>query len=170
MENLTLNKSINLYFIDRGNPLTNLSGKLDDEGCRFVQERFNFLEVSGVTLSVDIKKISRDCWQLNGRLVAQVTQACVTTGQPVKEKLDIKLEERYVLQSEQDRHIAEIDIYAANVEVLETNILQVGELIAQIIGVEADSFPKQKDRPEVYVFGRENRNEHPFAKLSSLKK
>ena len=88
----------------------------------------------------------------------------------MKEKLDIRLEERYVLQNEQEGHIAEIDVDAANVEVLETNILQVGELIAQTIGVGADSFPKQKNTPEVHVFGSDNKDEHPFAKLSSLKK
>jgi len=170
MQNLTLDKKIDLYLIDRDKPLTTLSGKLDDDGCRFVQERFNFVDISGVTISADIKKISKDCWELTGRLVAQVTQACVATGQPVKEKLDITLEERYVLQNEQDGHIAEIDLNAANVEFLETNILQVGELIAQTIGVEADSFPKQKNTPEVHVFGSDNKDEHPFAKLSSLKK
>ena len=88
----------------------------------------------------------------------------------MKEKLDITLEERYVLQNEQEGHIAEIDVDAANVEVLETNILQVGELIAQTIGVEAESFPKQKNTPEVHVFGGDNNDEHPFAKLSRLKK
>ena len=170
MQNLTLDKNIDLYLIDRGSPLTTLSGTLDDDGCRFIQERFNFFDVSGVTISANIKKISKDCWELTGTLIAQVTQACVATGQPVKEKLDIRLEERYVLQNEQEGHIAEIDVDAANVEVLETNILQVGELIAQTIGVGADSFPKQKNTPEVHVFGSDNKDEHPFAKLSSLKK
>ncbi len=170
MQNFTLDKKIDLYLIDRGEPITTLSGTLDDDGCRFVQERFSFVDVSSVALSANIKKISKDCWELTGRLLAQVTQACVSTGLPVKEKLDITLEERYVLHNERDGPVAEIDCDAANVEVLETNILQVGELIAQTIGVEADSFPKQINTPGVHVFGSENIDEHPFAKLSSLKK
>ena len=170
MQNLTLDKKIDLYLIDRGKPLTTLSGTLDDDGCLYVRERFSFVDVSGVTISANIKKISKDCWELTGRLVAHVTQACVATGHPVKEKLDITLEERYVLQNDRDGHIAEIDVNAANVEVIETNILRVGELIAQTIGVEADSFPKQKNTPKIHVFGSENNVEHPFAKLSSLKK
>ena len=170
MQNLTLDKKIDLYLIELGKPLLTLSGMLDDDGCRFVQERFNFVNVSGVVISADIKKISTDCWELTGRLVARVTQACVATGKPVKEKLDITLEERYVLHNETYRYAAEVDVDAANVEILETNILQVGELIAQTIGVEAASFPKQKNTPEVHVFGSENSDEHPFAKLSSFKK
>ena len=170
MQNLTLDRKIDLYLIGRGKHLTNLSGTLDDDGCQLVKERFGFVAVGDVTLLAVIKQISKDCWELKGRLVAQVTQICVATGQPVKEKLDITLEERYVLQNEQIGHIAEIDVNAANVEVLETNILQVGELIAQTIGIEADSFPKQKNTPEVHVFGSDNKDEHPFAKLSTLKK
>ena len=99
MQIFTLDKKIDLYLINRGNPLLTLSGTLDDDSCRFVQERFNFINVSGVAISAHIKKISKDCWEVTGRLVAQVTQACVATGQPVKEKLDITLEERYVLHN-----------------------------------------------------------------------
>ncbi|MCH1428189.1 MAG: hypothetical protein L7V88_03980, partial [Alphaproteobacteria bacterium] len=62
MQNLTIDKNIDLYLIDRGKPLTTLSGTLDDDGCRFIQERFNFFDVSGVTISANIKKISKDCW------------------------------------------------------------------------------------------------------------
>ena len=170
MQVFTLDKKIDLNLINRGNPLLTLSGTLDDDSCRFVKERFNFVDVSSVVISAHIKKISKDCWELTGRLVAQVTQPCVATGQPLKEKLDITLEERYVLHNEIHRCVAEIDVDAANVEVLETNILQVGELIAQTIGIEADSFPKQKNTPEVHVFGSDNKDEHPFAKLSTLKK
>ena len=170
MQRLTLDKKIDLYLINRGDPSLTLSGTLDDDGCRFVKERFNFVDVSNVVMSAHIKKISKDCWELTGRLIAQVTQACIATGQPVKEKLDITLEERYVLHNEIHRCVAEIDVDAANVEVLGTNILQVGELIAQIIGIEADSFPKQKNTPKIHFFGSDNNVEHPFAKLSSLKK
>ena len=170
MQNLTLDKKIDLLVVESGEPSLTLFGELDDAGCRYVQERFNFINVSGVIINADIKKISKDCWELSGNLFAEVTQVCVVTGQPVQEKLDIILEERYVLPKNRDEYNTEIDVNSVNVEVLETNILEVGELIAQIIGVEADSFPKQKNTPGSQIFGNEDRNEHPFAKLASLKK
>ena len=170
MQNLTLDKKIDLLGIDSKDPSMTLSGLLDADGCLYVQERFGFINVDGVIIKANIKNISNGCWELLGNLTAQVTQICVVTGQPVKEKLDIILEERYVLQNNGDEYITEIDANAANVEVLETNILEVCELIAQIIGVEADSFPKQKNTPENHFFGNEDSDEHPFAKLASLKK
>ena len=88
----------------------------------------------------------------------------------MKEKLEINLEERYVLQTDCASMIAEIDIGAPNVEVLETNILDINEFIAQIIGVEAESFPKLYSTSETHFFESNDKKENPFAKLASLKK
>ena len=81
-----------------------------------------------------------------------------------------RLEERYVLQTDYASTIAEIDIGAPNVEVLETNILDIKELIAQIIGVEAESFPKLHSASESHFFESKDKKENPFAKLASYKK
>jgi hypothetical protein len=88
----------------------------------------------------------------------------------VKEKLEINLEERYVLQTDCASMIAEIDIGLPNVEVLETNILDINEFIAQIIGVEAESFPKLYSTHETHFFESNDKKVNPFAKLASLKK
>ena len=143
---------------------------LDIDSCSYLQKRFDFIEVSNVILSANIKKISKDCWELKGNLVAQITQKCVVTCKPVKEKLEINLEERYVLQTDCASMIAEIDIGAPNVEVLEKNILDINEFIAQIIGVEAESFPKLHSTSETHFFESNDKKENPFAKLASLKK
>ena len=57
---------------------------IDTDSCLFLQKRFDFIEVSNVNLSANIKKISEDCWELKGNLVAQITQKCVVTCKPVK--------------------------------------------------------------------------------------
>ena len=170
MQSLNFCKNIDLLSIDRDVPPFFLELELDVDSCSYLQKRFDFIEVSNVILSANIKKISKDCWELKGNLVAQITQKCVVTCKPVKEKLEINLEERYVLQTECASMIAEIDIGVPNVEVLETNILDINEFIAQIIGVEAESFPKLYSSSETHFFESNDKKENPFAKLASLKK
>ena len=170
MESLNFCKNIDLLSIDRDMPPFSLEFELDINSCSYLQKRFNFINVSNVILSANIKKISRGCWELKGNLVAQITQKCVVTCKPVKEKLEINLEERYVLQTDCASMISEIDIGAPNVEVLETNILDINEFIAQIIGVEAESFPKLYSTSETLFFESKDKKENPFAKLASLKK
>ena len=170
MQSLNFCKNIDLLSIDRDMPPFFLELELDVDSCSYLQKRFEFIEVSNVILSANIKKISKDCWELKGNLVAQITQKCVVTCKPVKEKLEINLEERYVLQTNCASMIAEIDIGAPNVEVLETNILDINEFIAQIIGVEAESFPKLHSASDTYFFESKHIKENPFAKLASLKK
>ena len=170
MQSLNFFKKIDLLSINRDMPPISLEYMLDIDSCSYLQKRFDFIEVSNVILSANIKKISINCWELEGDLVAQITQKCVVTCKPVKEKLEIKLKERYVLQAECASMIAEIDIGEPNIEVLETNLLDINEFIAQIIGVEAESFPKLYSISETHFFESEDKKENPFAKLASLKK
>ena len=170
MQSSNFFKTIDLLSINRDMPPISVEYMLDIDGCLYLKKRFDFIEVSNVILSANIKKISKNCWELEGDLVAQITQKCVVTCKPVKEKLEINLKERYVLQAECASMIAEIDIGAPNVEVLETNILDIKEFIAQIIGVEAESFPKLNSTSETQLFDSKNKKENPFAKLASLKK
>ena len=170
MQSLNFCKNIDLLSIDRDMPPFFLELVLDIDSCSYLQKRFDFIELSNVILTANIKKISKDCWELKGNLVAQITQKCVVTCKPVKEKLEINLEERYVLQTNCESMIAEIDIGAPNVEVLETNILDINEFIAQIIGVEAESFPKLYSTNETHFFESNDKKVNPFAKLASLKK
>ena len=170
MQSINFCRNVDLLSINRDMPPFSLEYLLDIDSCLYLQKRFDFIEVSNVNLSANIKKISEDCWELKGNLVAQITQKCVVTCKPVKEKLEINLEERYVLQTDCASMIAEIDIGEPNVEVLETNILDINEFIAQVIGVEAESFPKLHSTSETHFFESNDKKENPFAKLASLKK
>ena len=64
--------------------------------------------------------------------------------------------------------IAEIDIGLPNVK-CETNKLDINEFIAQIIGLEAESYPKLHSASDTYFFESKHIKENPFAKLASLK-
>ena len=170
MKSLNFYNKIDLLSINRDMPIFSLEYLLDIDSCSYLQKRFDLIEVSNVILSANIKKISKNCWELEGDLVAQITQKCVVTCKPVKEKLEINLKERYVLQAECASMIAEIDVDAPNIEVLETNVLDINEFIAQIIGVEAEPFPKLYSTSETHFFESKDKKENPFAKLASLKK
>lgn len=170
MQKVKFDKNIDLLTIDNGTPKVSLKCILTAEDCIYLKNRFNFLHLSEVILLASIRKISVDSWELTGNLIAQVIQSCVVTGEPVKEKLDISLEERYILRNDSMPLITDINVAASDEEVLETSILNIGELVAQIVGLEANPFPKIKNTPECYFFGSEDIKDNPFAKLANLKK
>ena len=64
-------------------------------------------------------KISKDCWELVQPSCSDYSKACCCL-QTSKRKTRNQSEERYVLQTDCESMIAEIDIGAPNVEVLET--------------------------------------------------
>ena len=58
--------------------------------------RFDYIAVNDLVAELEIRKVARDCWDVHGRLTANVVQCCVVTGKPLPESVDFKLEERYV--------------------------------------------------------------------------
>lgn len=148
-----------------------ISGTLDKSALADVKERFGFLAIEGVDISLRVKRIARDCWALTGLVKATITQACVITGQGVVEELAIALEERFV-----PPHLAEagdeleIDIEADDIEWLDNGAIAVGEAVIQHIGVSASAYPRAPEAPEEVSSGPVIETVHPFAALSKLKK
>ena len=135
--------------------------------CTELAERFGYLEVKALTGKLDVRRISSACWQIKGQFTAEITQSCVVSGEPVKERFSFDLIERYLETLENGD---EIDPMGVDVEVLDNGMIPVGEAVAQALAVHASGWPRRADAPILAPPPELKEQNHPFAKLSELKK
>ena len=88
------------------------------------------------------------------------------TGNDVPELVDFTIEERYVREVENDDGV-EIDLNAA--EPLVGGAIDIGEMVAQTLGVAVAPWPKSQTSADSLTQD-EISDEHPFAGLAALRK
>lgn len=128
--------------------------------------RFGFVSIDNCHANLSIRKVARDCWDVNGRLTADVVQSCVVTGTPIAESVDFMIEERYVREPE-DADAVEVNL--DGVEPLKNGAIDIGEMVSQSLALAVTAWPRADGAEEGYQLG-EMVDENPFAGLSVLKK
>ena len=128
--------------------------------------RFDFVSIEDMRAVVTIRKVARDCWDVTGTLSARVVQRCVITDDHVPELVDFTIEERYVRKAKNDDGI-EVDLNEA--EPLVGGAIDIGEMVAQTLGVAVTPWPKSPTSADSLT-QEDVSDEHPFAGLAALRK
>ena len=129
-------------------------------------DRFGFVAIESMRAEGTIKEVAKDGWDVTGHLSAKVTQRCVITGDPVLEVVDFAIEERYVRHTETD---SDVEVELDGAEPLVDGSIDLGEMVAQSLGVAVTPWPKSAAASEHLVV-EDVIDEHPFAGLAALKK
>ena len=166
MEILDQIEDIDVQFVTSARPM-HIKAALGDDLCDEIASRFTFDEVRHVRFEVVIKVISKECWQVKGAIEADITQACIATGEAVREHIDAPIEERFVpTVAEHD----EIDVTDSSVEALQEGKIPLSEVLIQTLGLAANPYPRVENAPDNFEFGPKIEKENPFSKLIHLKK
>ena len=153
--------------LSSGKPLNlDLVGARKD--CLDLAQRFGWIDVSSLTASIKLKAIAKQAFHASGKIEAAIIQECRITEKPVPESLYIDINERFAVL-DIDENEAEIDPMAVSVEAIENNEIQIGEMIAQLVGLEASPWPRDSEA-EPFSISPENDPTKPFASLAELKK
>lgn len=128
-------------------------------------ERFGFLDLSRLDVSVEIARVGPDAWDVKGTATAELVQPCIVTGDPVPETVDFDIEERYVRASQEGD---EIVVGLEDSEPLVDGCIELGEMVAQSLALAVNAWPRTVDAPDGFKAG-DVENTHPFASLGSLK-
>jgi len=128
-------------------------------------ERFGFLALSRLDVSVEIARVGPDAWDVTGSATAELVQPCIVTGDPVPETVDFDIEERYVRASQDGD---EIVVGLEDSEPLVNGCIELGEMVAQTLALAVNAWPRNVDAPDEFKAG-DAENTHPFASLGSLK-
>ncbi|MCE2518020.1 MAG: hypothetical protein J4F41_09405 [Alphaproteobacteria bacterium] len=160
-------KEISIDQLASGKPLV-LSLTADRASCEELAERFDWIEVCSLTAEIKLKAIANGAYHASGQVDAAIIQRCRLTENPVPESLIVKVNERFATIDDEDEE-AEIDPMAVSVEGLKGDKIPVGEMIAQLVGIEATPWPRDPSA-ESRVLSPENDPTNPFASLAELKK
>ena len=148
-------------------PTGALIGRLDTSETERAELalRFGYLSVDSLGAELWIKRAAKGAWDVRGKLHADITQACIVTGDPVSESVDFEIEERYVLASVPEDEIV-VDL--GDAEPLVNGCIDLGEMVAQMLALSATAWPRSEGAPDNFRAGEDGKT-HPFAGLSSLK-
>ena len=138
-----------------------------DGVCAALAERFGYIAINALSGKIDIRLVSASCWQIKGVFSTEIIQSCVVSGDPVNEKFQFELLERYLETLE---NVEEVDPMGVDVELLENGMIPVGEAISQALAINATAWPRHPDAPILAPPPELKEQNHPFAKLSELKK
>lgn len=127
--------------------------------------RFDYIAVNDLVAELQIRKVAHDCWDIQGRLTADVVQSCVVTGKPLPESVDFTLEERYVRLID-DTTSVEVDL--DGVEPLKNGFIDLGEMVMQSLALAVTAWPRATDAAE-YTDPEPVKRDHPFAGLAAIK-
>lgn len=154
--------------LNQGKPV-NLVLEADRQACEELAERFGWLEVCSLRAELRLKSVARTAYQVSGKIEAAIIQACRLSGNPVPEALLIKVDERFT-DLDQDKGDTEIDPMAVSVEALENGEIPLGEMVAQLVGLEATPWPRDPGVADETVLPAGKDPDHPFASLAQMKK
>ena len=129
-------------------------------------DRFGWVAINKLAIDLTVRKVARNCWDVSGRVSAEITQSCIVTGAPLAESIDFQIDERYVRTVDE---MDEVEVRLDAAEPLKNGAIDIGELAVQSLGLAATAWPRVENAPDSYSVG-DQRSDHPFAGLSALKR
>lgn len=121
------------------------------EDCAAIARRFGWIAVERLTATLDIAVKGKEV-TITGMVRAQVTQACVATGDPVAEGINAPLSLVLVpietLEAAEDAGDIELDDSALDVLGYENGRFDLGDIVAETLAVSVDPWPRSKGASE----------------------
>lgn len=159
-----------------------ISFEADEAACATLAERFGLIELSEFRAEARLRRRKDTGWiELKGTLTATVVQECVVTLEPVTNHVDGEIDELFEDGPGEERHgkdrvEVDLDPVADDPEPLEGDVLDVGEIIAQVLSLSIDPYPRAPGVPQVGVADGAGGSSQqgtgaasPFASLALLK-
>ncbi len=110
-------------------------------------ERFSILSVDSLTAEIELRPHRRDGIALKGRLVADVTQACVVSLEPVPEHVEVEFERVFEPGAENaDATFSVEELFDPEGEdppdPLIDGVVDLGDVVAEELALSLDPYPR----------------------------
>lgn len=140
--------------------------------------RFGLLSLDRLDARLTIKALHGGLFRVEGDLVAEVTQRCVVSLEPVPARLAVPLVATFVKASRRDAVEVHLDGAGEedDPEPLADGRIDLGETVAQHLALALDPYPRKPGVDIGQVIGavagetHEEPTSSPFSKLSEFKK
>lgn len=129
-------------------------------------ERFNLLALDRLEAEVRLERLAGGLLRLSAALKADVVQACVVTLEPVRDGIDEPFTVLYRAGAEAGETAVVLSGASELVEPLSSDILDIGEAVAQQLSLALDPYPRA---PGAIAAAPEEGRASPFAALAKWK-
>ena len=126
-------------------------------------------------VAYDVRSIAGGHYRLQGRVVADVVQACVSTGEPVDEHIDAPFDVEFWPAEEigvGGKNEETLDPYSGDPpEPLDDDIIDAGRIAYETLAISIEPFPRHPDAGEPADYGDTGKIValSPFSALRKLK-
>lgn len=140
-----------------GSKAITIAFEADETARAALAERFGLVELTEFRAEARLRRRKDTGWiELKGTLQAAVVQECVVTLEPVVNRVDGEIDELFDDapgdgREGNERIEVDLDPVADDPEPLEGDVLDVGEIIAQILSLSIDPYPRAPGVPEPEV-------------------
>jgi uncharacterized metal-binding protein YceD (DUF177 family) len=144
----------------------------DDKERRRLAARFVLLELKGLEARLTVTPTrGGDMFAVKGRMEADVVQQCVVTLEPLPSKIDQAIDVLYVGQELLRDQLGKphLDVEEEETEAIVNGVIDLGELVAQNLGIALDPYPRKPGLAYVEAEYGDAIVANPFAKLAELK-
>ncbi len=133
-------------------------------------KRFDLLTLDRLEAQVQLVPIAAGFYRLSAAFVAELTQACVVTFEPVATRIEENFSLLYGAQDDQKDVLLDGD--SEIVEPVEGGMVDIGEAVAQQLSLALDPFPRAPEAATENgaIVAGEQRLDSPFALLAKLRK
>lgn len=132
--------------------------------------RFDLLSLDRLAARATLRREADDVI-VDGRLMAAVVQACVATGEPLPEQIDVPFELRFVPALADGAEEVELDEADLDVVAYEGGSVDLGEAAAETLALSLDPFPRAPGADSALKAAGvlEEGEAGPFSALKALK-
>ena len=160
-------------------PLSEIGGKavlhrlVTDAAQRAaLARRFALLSLQSLSAEVSLAR-DGEVISAQGKLAAELSQACVATGSPVKAKVAESFDIRFVTDDAKHALDAEIELGESDCDTMfhDGRIIDLGEVVAQTLGLAINPYPRIPNA-DTALKNAGVKGEHeagPFAALAALR-
>lgn len=155
---------------DIGTVAKRVSLAADAAECAALARRFGLVSLESLTAEAELAAVNNAIEAL-GTVSARLTQSCVATARPLAAEVDAPFRIRFETPDTGETE-EEFELSADDCDVMEHDgqAVDLGEAIAQTLGLAIDPFPRAPDADEILkaagILAEEDAS--PFAKLKGL--
>ncbi len=140
-------------------------------------KRFDLATLDRLEAQVSLSRTADEDIALNGRIVAEASQSCVVTGEPVAQRIDRAFELLFRVHPAGGATDDEVELGEGELDVVfhDGGLIDVGEAVAETLALNLDPYPRADGSAEALkVAGVKDEDEarseaSPFAALAALK-
>jgi len=137
-------------------------------------KRFDIVEVKSLKASLTLIPKPQEAIDVTGKIEATIVQNCVVTLEPLVNRMELDVNLTFVPEEQNDKGSGEaiIEDLSDEIEVFSGGKIDIGEMVAQQVGVNIDPYPRKPNAVlPVMEFGvSTEKKPQPFAKLIDVMK